>query len=610
MQVRGPQSAQRLAVVLHGMRAQATELLPLADTLLTAPGYADTRVLIPSLPFSTLSTAAAEDITACLVQFVDKEWQARKAAGQPYQSVLLAGHSMGSLFTRKLYVVARGELASAPFEKSLRSALGLPAQGQALVPPREWARAVDRIVLLGAINRGWSVDHHMPVDRVFTMQAGLAFNRLVQAVGGPPFAVMATRKGAPFVTQLRLQWLAMMDCADRQQTAVDTSGARCSGGDAAAVAQVAQLLGTQDDLIPPGDGIDPVAGSRFTYLEVAKSNHRDVVDMGGDSPVARLRADAFRQALKPGVIEGSVSPELVAARGAPDFDVKHMVFVMHGIRDEGFWTERLGARVRAALQQQPGCAGDPHCKVKLEVSSYGYFPMLSFLKPGSRNEKVEWLMDLYADARARYPNAKFYYVGHSHGTYLLKEALENYEAVRFERVALAGSVLRTDQDWPALLKSGRINGVLNLSANEDWVVAFFPNALQMVNLQDLGGAGFYGFNGAGGPAFVQFPVEQDKQRKSWVLGGHGAGVGEDWWEHVAGFIATGKPPVPHEKLLSDKQAGWVWAGGAVAPFIWLVIGVLLVLGVRLLVRSRLREWAKTAALIGYGWFVWFVLTSV
>ena len=458
---RGPQSAQRMAVVLHGMRMEPQALQPLVDTLLKAPGYEDTRIFVPRLPFSTLSTARAEDITACIVDFVDQAWREKQATGSDYRSVLLVGHSMGSLFARKLYVVARGELASAPFEKSLRSALGLSEGNPTPVPPRPWAQAVDRIVLLGAINRGWSVDHHMPFGRMLEMQAGLSVNRLVQAMGGPPFAVMATRKGAPFVTQLRLQWLEMMDCEQRrlalqpstaeakhavaaQGAGADATGHRCMGGSSMPVVPVAQLLGTQDDLIPPGDGIDPVAGSAFVYLEVPQSNHSTVVEMGGDTSVAQQRRAALVRALQPGVVESSVAPELVAARGAPDFDVKHVVFVMHGIRDEGYWTERLGARVRTRLMEQPGCKDQPPCKVKLEVSSYGYFPMLSFLKPGSRNEKVEWLVDRYAQARAQYPNAKFYYVGHSHGTYLLKEALDNYESVKFERVALAGSVLRTD----------------------------------------------------------------------------------------------------------------------------------------------------------------------
>jgi alpha-beta hydrolase superfamily lysophospholipase len=632
MRVHDAQPATRLAVVLHGMGKTPADIDPVAKTLLTSPQYqGNTRVIVPALPFSVLSTARAEDVSACLLALVDDEWQARKATGQPYKSVLLVGHSMGSLFARKLYVVARGELRSAPFEKDLREAIGLPEGSAALVETRDWAEQVDRIVLLGAINRGWSVDHHMPLLRMVKMQAGLALNRFVQAVGGPPFAVMSTRKGAPFVTQLRLQWLEAVDCADRAQAKTQTQlltsakGTRCQGDTDAPMQEVVQLLGTQDDLVRPGDSIDAVAGRRFAYIEVPHSDHGNVVDMAVSAPAAApgqtfsddelreqrralKRGERFLAALDPNG-DRDTPPELVTARGDPDFDVKHLVFVMHGIRDEGFWTERLGGRVRDQLLAQPDCQageGRPACKVKLEVSSYGYFPMLSFLKPGARDEKVEWLMDRYAEARAQYPNAKFHYVGHSHGTYLLKEALKKYESVRFERVALAGSVLRTDQDWRALLKNGRVKGVLNLSADADWVVAFFPNAMEQLGLQDMGGAGFYGFSKDDSQGFEQFP----KGGSSWVGGGHGAAVSEDWWEHVAGFIATGQRPTPDAGLLETEQHWLVKAGGDVAPVIWLLLAALVVLGVWLIVRSRLREWAKTLALISYAGCVWFVLTSV
>lgn len=95
-----------------------------------------------------------------------------------------------------------------------------------------------------------------------------------------------------------------------------------------------------------------------------------------------------------------------------------------------------------------------------------------------------------------------------------------------------------------------------------------------------------------------------------MVGGHGAAVAEDWWDHVAGFIATGQRPTPDPMQLQDQQAWPVKAGGAIAPVIWLLIAAALVLGVRFIVRSRMREWAKTATLIAYGWLVWFVLTSV
>jgi hypothetical protein len=624
-------SASRLAIVLHGMKGSAADIKSVGEAIQRAPAYDDTDVEIPQLPFSTFSSADPGDVLACLLQLVNAKWQEKKASGKPYQSVLLVGHSMGSLFVRKLYVVARGELPAAPFEPELKRSIARLDLSPDLGTPQQWFPFVERIVLLAAINRGWSVNHHMPFERMAVMQGGLALNRVAQAAHMPAFTVMATRRGAPFVTQLRLQWLAMMECAQkpssrRDQTvsekeldqrhrspvmqgddvllglSADTESENCKKSTAITLAPVVQLLGTEDDLIPPSDNIDAVAGRRFTYLQVPHSNHGNVIKMGSADENSRAREKAFYRALDP-EDEGDLPPELISARADPDYDVKHVVFVMHGIRDEGFWTERLGAAVRAKLQKLPDCAGNVRCKVRLEVSSYGYFPMLSFLKPGSRNEKVEWLMDRYTEAKAQYPAAKFYYIGHSHGTYLLKEALENYDAVKFKRVVLAGSVLKSDHDWPALIQAKRVDAVLNLSATEDWVVAFFPNALQMMHLQDLGGAGFYGFN-------KQAPGITQIAGKTWVVGRHDAAVKEDWWEPVADFVATGALPTLATKLTSDKQEWWVKAGGAIAPLLWLLIATILAGGAWLIFRSGLREWVKTAALLGYTGSIWFVLTTV
>lgn len=627
--------ATRLAIVLHGMDGDPAHMMAVGDAIQNLDGYRDTDIVIPQLPFSAFSAALPSDILVCLVKLIDSKWRDKQASGSGYKSILLVGHSMGSLFARKLYVIARGELPGAPFEPELKKSVKDLGLSPGLGAPREWFSSVERIVLLAAINRGWTVDHHLEWDRIIYMQAGLALNRMAQAVELPAFTVMATRRGAPFVTQLRLQWLAMMECsqtpearakeaggqkeqavAPRQGAVLavgdkalsgeqaDTESEGCKGSTPTRLAPVVQLLGSRDDLVPPADNIDAVAGRRFTYLNVPHSNHGNVVEMAGKDAFEEARRRVFVRALDK-TDKGDAPPELLSARTDPDYTVKHVVFVMHGIRDEGFWTERLGAKVRAKLEQTQHCTEATQCRVRLEASSYGYFAMLSFLKPGSRNEKVEWLMDRYTEAKAQYPAAKFYYVGHSHGTYLLKEALKNYEAVKFERVVLAGSVLRSDHDWLPLIQSKRIGSMLNLSAAGDWVVAFFPNAMQMMHLQDLGGAGFYGFEkkGAG--------VTQVANGR-WVVGGHGAAVAEDWWEPVAEFIATGSLAVPDRspKLVQNMQSCWVAIGGAVAPLLWLLIAAILGCGGWAIVRSNRREWVKTLGLVFYGWFIWFVVTSV
>ena len=129
-----------------------------------------------------------------------------------------------------------------------------------------------------------------------------------------------------------------------------------------------------------------------------------------------------------------------------------------------------------------------------------------------------------------YPTATFFLpVGHSNGTYLLVRALELCPAVRFDRVVFGGSVVRKHFAWNKFMP-GRVKAVLNYVATGDWVVAIFPQGLSIVRLQDLGGAGHYGFKDA------------NVRNLFYVDGGHGAALGAQRWSEMAKFVVTGKSP--------------------------------------------------------------------
>ncbi len=154
-----------------------------------------------------------------------------------------------------------------------------------------------------------------------------------------------------------------------------------------------------------------------------------------------------------------------------------------------------------------------------------YFPMLSFLQPGARQEKVEWFMDRYTEARATYPTAKFHFIAHSHGTYLLAKALLDYPSVRFNQVVFAGSVVQRNYQWQKFIPH-RVKSVPNLVATADWVVVFFPKALQSIGIQDMGSARHDGFQVAKMQPRV---IEPD----TYIVGGHGAALQEAMWDSIA-----------------------------------------------------------------------------
>ena len=77
---------------------------------------------------------------------------------------------------------------------------------------------------------------------------------------------------------------------------------------------------------------------------------------------------------------------------------------------------------------------DPKTSLEKVVDTYGYFGMGPFLIPSVRRKKVAWFMEKYLEARVKYPNAKFSYIDHSHGTYILTKALETYKQCYFDNV--------------------------------------------------------------------------------------------------------------------------------------------------------------------------------
>ncbi|VVM84132.1 hypothetical protein PS647_02476 [Pseudomonas fluorescens] len=566
-----------LVVMLHGYTLNRESLRSVQSTIKSAGGFQGADFLIPNLPFDTFSMATPTSIVSEVVLAIDKAWNDRAKGGNPYSRVVLVGHSIGGLYARLIYVAASGENAGVPFNSDLKKKLG--------TQERPWARQVDRIVLLAGMNRGWTISHHMSFSRAVFMKLGSGIGHVAGWVYGRPPVIFTIRRGSSLITDLRLQWLEM-----RAQARVKKAGG----------AIVVQLLGTVDDLVSPEDNLDLEVGKDFFYIEVPRSGHRSVIAMdqkNDEDGGAAFRQRALLEAL--GNLSGrtqAVSPVETSMQERDE--VTDVVFIIHGIRDEGYWAEKIAYRVKLAGQSQGRV-------VAAVTSTYGYFPMLSFLTPGARQEKVEWLMDRYTEARAKYPNAeRFHYIGHSHGTYLLAKALQDYPSVRFDNVVFAGSVVRQEYEWNKLVPE-RVKSVHNFVATSDWVVAFFPKALQSLDIQDLGSAGHDGFT----TATELGPIQELPE--TYIIGGHSSALQEALWDGMAVYTMTGKFQLPQGAEIVEKEQSWwvVWPG-KVAPVLWLIIASAVVLGFRIILKMRIREWKKTLAIVVYCMVLWTILTEV
>jgi pimeloyl-ACP methyl ester carboxylesterase len=543
----------------------------------------ESHVVIPPLPLKWTSRINPLDVARSLLVVVESQISHREKQGwEEFDDIVLIGHSMGALLARKVYLLAGPESAEARFEDYC---------DDALAEERTWFRKVSRIILFAGMNRGWTLTHHLHFFR-FILWWILSFAAdTLMAFGGDRWrlTIMNIRKGAPFLTELRLQWLALL----RKNRNLQKHGAS-SDRQVPDLALTVQMLGTIDDKVAPADNIDLSTGRDFVYLDVPFSGHENVIVLD-NSDVGRARRQVFEKAL-------CESPASLAIRRLLPTDdatrrtneaVTDVVFVMHGIRDTGYWTQKVARKIEEI-------GGNPPRIYASETSSYGYFAMISFLLPSQRRKKVQWLMDQYVEARSLYPNARFSYVGHSNGTYLVAKALIDYPSCSFDRIVFAGSVVRTDYDWDRHIASGRVEAVLNYVATADWIVAVLPGAWEMVNLQDLGSAGHNGFR-------ISHPkVFQTK----FVLGGHSCAREENNWTDIAEFIVSKDPRPGPNPVAVATQNSVVVALGRTAPVWWLVIVALLLFLGWLAFWTGGRIHHPVLAVLAYAWLIWQIVSKV
>lgn len=578
-----------LVVLLHGFRNRSDRLREVREVIRQNHPAAD--LYAPAMPTRRLSCRlSAAQLVAELADAIDFIVAARPDINR-YRSIALVGHSVGAVFARKISIVAHGEQTDAdgsvpaPFEAELA----------AFRTARPWAKIIRRVVLLAGMNRGWTTESGRNTLTSFTFGLG----QFVGELFGGNFTIFSIRRGAPFLVQTRLQWLALMN--------VDYGGRPDM--------TIVQLLGTVDEAVAPDDSIDfAIDGSNnagnpatYNYLEVRHSGHADIVSMATTGPKAteaarKARREKFLLAL-------TATPlQLAACRinreqmedtlpPPPDPSVQNMVFVVHGIRDKGFWTKKIARTIKEEAAQ----AGQ---RFESWTEGYGYFAMLPFLLKSVRQRKVEWLMDRYCEARARYPNAAFHYVGHSNGTYLAARALRDYPAARFARILFAGSVVRRDYDWQTLIHAGRVGKVLNYVSTADYVVAVFGKSLQRWGVCDIGSAGHDGFD---------HPIVN---RADFIEGGHGAGHEEAAWDDIARFIVHGTvPDTKAAPFQGTQKRPATWLGDFPEVAVVFLVGCAFIPFVALawlfpFSDSPVAIIAWTLALVAYVRFLGFVVTRV
>lgn len=581
-----------LAVVLHAFRSTSQGMAEVIAAV-REEFKNDVDIFAPTLPYEYWwDSTSADDTVVNLVADLDEIWDGKKSRGKEYQRVIFIGHSLGGIISRRVFLAgspnptdydgvfaARDDLWEKLIDqrKRDRESKGLPKLEDKELPPSEWAAKVNRIILLASWDKGWSVSPGTG------WLYGIGLNTLgiigrLQEICGIQAKLGSTmldmRQGARFIVQTRLLWMAYRRWLNKDaRTAYQTmrpSTLADPPGDATNPL-VVQIIGSLDDFVPPQDQIDldaegvmawlPSDGrpmqklekKNYFLLEMADADHGGVVKFAGNPQrkellFAALKKDqdeiekepddsAIGKALRKPVNFLDAPPEVYK-------NVERVVFVIHGIRDDGYWTHRIAEAIKREWERNkipPSWVHTYYLSHGVETlvsdemmfypswtQTYGYFAMLPFVLPWVRKSKVEWFMDKYVSVKAAYPNATFDYVGHSNGTYLAACALRDYPAARFGNIYFAGSVVHPQFKWSEKVDKGQVKKFHNARGGEDWVVALLPKSLEYFT--DLGGAGFDGFDDA------EKCCDRITQSRGFAKGGHGGAIGEKHWGEIAKFI--------------------------------------------------------------------------
>lgn len=527
--------ASVLIVLLHAYNHKPKSMEKVAEVIREQCPESD--IFVPTLPVSTFSLADPEKIANELVSKIGEIHQLR------HQRILLVGHSLGAVMVRKVWALAHGATPSGELGDTL-----------------PWAEKIERIILLAPLSRGWMVSSALSPFKRLGWALGSGWGNFCRFVLHRDPLIFGFRRGAPFLTTARLQCLAV-------------ASALRDGGATPPI--TVQLIGTVDDYVAPTDSLDLATGQDFYYLEVPEATHLGIVTLeegeGENGALEKFRtaltadADTLGRAslARDDVFDlFDVTPDDhdTATLASENRSVRHLVFVIHGIRDRGFWTRRIAGRIKEiARRNNESC--------RSVTSTYGYFPMGPFLLPWMRRAKVEWLLDQYVASKALYPASEFAYVGHSNGTYLLAKAIELCPAIRFKRVVFAGSVVRCRHDWNRFVTTGgtpswQVEQILNYVATADWVVAIFPHGLERLRVQDLGGAGHLGFTRDDTPV----------TNIEYVVGGHGAALRAKYWDEMSAFILEGT--TPQARLPDSVRSATVTCVGLLAPILLILLLIL------------------------------------
>lgn len=207
--------------------------------------------------------------------------------------------------------------------------------------------------------------------------------------------------------------------------------------------------------------------------------------------------------------------------------------------------------------------------------------------------------DQYTQALALYADVPFHFIGHSFGTYILANSLKTFEAMRFDQVYFAGSVVPQAFDWETRFDKDQISVLRNDCAAKDYPVGFLCSALQVIWSKDLGIGGFRGFF----PGIHAAKFDQNL----YFTGGHSAALDQDAnLASIAEFIAqdsiAGGYPAPAGIMVGEVST-WFDQLSKSAPILLPLLGIM-ALGLLFLVPYLFGPYGAVLSVAVLAFFLW------
>lgn len=354
----GAENSDNLVLLLHGIDSNIIKMEGLIRVI--EDKLDSVRILFPELPLAWNNLYDFKELGRQVLLRMNEEIEKHTQGG--YKRIYIIGHSSGGVLAQVVYILSRFSELSGGLAKYNSEQL--------------------QIVLLAPISRGWEINHHLPVTYKIAWALGLSIMTpfhlvasFAKRIDWEPW-LLQIRRGSPLITWLRLSWQKI----DKDHPLV------------------VELLGSKDEIVSWHDMVDASASDTTIFYDVPNSNHSELVEFEHEQ-FGKVRESIFRNALNPSLSKpekndfrihsiegGEVHPILPWDEEPipPDPQVKRVVFVIHGIRDEGHWTQKIANRARAVFSAEGEGTRE---QIAVVTSSYGYFSMLQFLLPWERRKR-------------------------------------------------------------------------------------------------------------------------------------------------------------------------------------------------------------------------------